>query len=1011
MQVKHIQRLVRSTITILILLGLGQPLFMTAQAASDQVDIAQSTSAPTDVPTETPVNTATEAPTETPANTETPTVAPTDTPDSTNTPTAIPTDTPDSTSTPTALPTDTPDSTSTPTVAPTETLANTETPTQVPTETATALPSETPSITPTSTSTSTPTQVPSIVPVAFSCESQYYYGSGQFAVDYDQNVVVLGVSQGQIIGTDRSITYVASSFLNLTGGTNYQLQIPVSSVSNWAGYSFDVLIDGIVVHTEDNFVTGSYLSDAFVYPAGASIEIKFYSGVWSAATINLPIDLGICPATPTPTPTFTPSPTPWILPTYTPPDNPFLTCRELDMVYLLDNSGSMSWDYNGAPKIEYAKDAIQLTNNWLFSFGYLEDVSGALVTFNNTGQLVSNYIDFQEGDDVNQFNTIVEGITAAGATNMAQGLQISKGLADDSAATSNAETRLIILLSDGAPTMDLAGNFNAATALADAQAQVDIIANQTDARIFSVAIFGDSFDDRILTYATNSTGGGYASVADLNNLQATIQSYLEDVCDFVDLSVDLEMSPNPEVQLEERAEYNVFVTSQLSPPASPNLYKSTTNVAITISLNTLDELDPTLFPVGSKNLDYINFENTGAEWECVALSNIEARCALRPGFTLPPNGIPIQVTTISARVPGRYYPENIFGRAELSTTFSEINAADDLDTDMLDVKKAWVFNSSELQLLESYTHVKFDPSLQVQELEHDYRPSDLVVNPLQVPIQVSFGAHFGDYDPSYPKLIAEYCFDKDVLDAAPIPTPQAPLIPPFPEPLKNLPANIPIGSCGVTDVVGGTYIIDYETNDDHYFEGSLYATDYSVTTIDFYESDRSGNISFEYTLPLAAPIDVELGDRANGKLGRYLGEEPVTCAFFDENVRSGGCIDFFDDYTPYTIATFPEYMWVNSEYFGLILMTTGGSPDTCATSSAVTAPYCVEDLDAKPGYYQFGGRIYGDTLFYDPIRLKSQPDNIVAFEFNDVDPTVDDDGLGLMISGNMRAIAPFIEQE
>ena len=124
------------------------------------VSIATPTVTPVETPTSTPVETAT--PTATPTSTATPTATPTKTatPTATPTSTATPTATPTKTPTPTATPTKTPTPTATPTKTPTPTATPTKTPTPTATPTKTATPTATPTKTPTPTATPTKTPTP-----------------------------------------------------------------------------------------------------------------------------------------------------------------------------------------------------------------------------------------------------------------------------------------------------------------------------------------------------------------------------------------------------------------------------------------------------------------------------------------------------------------------------------------------------------------------------------------------------------------------------------------------------------------------------------------------------------------------------------------------------------------------------------------------------------------------------------------------------------------------------------
>ena len=297
--------------------------------------------------------------------------------------------------------------TNTPTISATAIVTSTATPTIVVT------PTETPTETPTFTPTFTPTPLPEPLPVTFDCSVNYYSGGGDVILNYGDGTVTFNVSTGQNPSSAQYVYYDFGSIASMTDGTAYQLEIPISSISSWSGYTVKVIVNGSTIFTRRGFSAGTLTVDPFQYNDGDSVGIQFEADRYSAAEITTPVDLSNCPATLTPTPSPTATATPWVVPTYEPPDTPYLACKELDIVYTLDRSGSMSQYNNGQQKIWWAKEAIKDTNVWLNNFGYLDDMRVALVTFDTTSYFLSN----SGAVSYNQFSNYASLTTPLGLAN------------------------------------------------------------------------------------------------------------------------------------------------------------------------------------------------------------------------------------------------------------------------------------------------------------------------------------------------------------------------------------------------------------------------------------------------------------------------------------------------------------------------------------------------------------------------------------------------------------------
>ncbi len=474
--------------------------------------------------------------------------------------------------------------------------------------------------------------------------------------------------------------------------------------------------------------------------------------------------------------------------------------------------------------------------------------------------------------------------------------------------------------------------------------------------------------------------------------------------DPVDLEVDLTLGPN-NVALEQRLVYTVRAVNHASPPSTLNVYVPATNARVRINLNIVDSSG---WPAGSAPLDNVRFVNTHPSWSCMLLPGAVAQCDLRSGASMPPNGMFAAVTDIHVRVPGRYYGSVIAGRAEISTSMldvvgfnnfknpdgSKVPAADPLK---VEVEKAWVYTGLELPLIQPMTHARFNNVLDLplalngsKLTQFDFDSGKLIPNPLQVPIEVGFGAHFGTADqhnPVYSILIAKYCHT----------TPWS---------------AIDVGSCGKTNATSpkpNPYPYPYTTPglddsmlaDDHFMKGLIQLRQYQVDSVNRVQLEPStGNlIAQELIFPTggaSAPFLIPLGDSAAGEQGRYITAHSDACDHFSLIVP-GGCVDLRPDYDPVT--TPGRYMWSDAEFMGMIMMTSGGSTLSCASNPSLSGA-CVEYLAAQPALYEIQGSLAGNVVFHDEVRLRSEGATgfVKTLPIDEID-----------FSSVVQLIAPFVE--
>lgn len=820
----------------------------------------------------------------------------------------------------------------------------------------------------TQTQTATVTPTPSYTPlpildetVPFSCSLSDY--SGNTYTDSDSDFVTL-IPQDANRGGD--VTYRFDSFINLEEGKRYRLKIDIESVGASGSYEMVLLAGGQPVLAESQFISGVYQTTPFDFRAGMELLLRFSASSDASVNIKVRESLDNCPTpTPTPTatstatPTFTPTPsptplatsTPIPLPQWQPPATEYLKCNQLDLLYVVDRSGSMSWPTeNGTiAKIDSLKAALTETNDWLESFGDQVDDNNnryALASFATGSRIDSNWT-----EDTNWINERILDLVATGTTNMAQGFEDGVLLLQQS---DISRTPLLVLVSDGVANQ-LLNPTQTGDPIGDALYMLDQISTQTDARIFAVAMQGSSsFDITTLQYGVNLTGGELVEVRTDNGLLEALKSYLKTNCDFVDLEVSINIGPQP-VQLEERLSYEIFVTNNETPAGSDTFHQPTNDVTVKIDLNsiTLDK---------GKQISNIEILN-GPNWDCQLTAPKEITCQLNPNFALPPDGLENFVAEISARVPGRYFPGEIGVTAEVDTNATDTTHSNDLQSQTVEVKKEWVFTGLQETGFSSFTHVQYDDSvlstLSTSAEAFDYKANETIINPLQVPLQFSLGAEID----AYPRLVAAYC--QSIFESGGTP---------------------PAGSC---------------VSDDHYMDGSL--------ILDRFELDYlSQNIESGTSIggvPQLTEIDrflldtnVQLGNRDIGSNGRYVENDPDRCTTLSL-ILPGECQRFIGEHD----STVPlPYQWLDSEYVALNLTTSGGRDISCADINPA-AGACFINQSARPGIYIAKGNIYGNIFFYDEVRLKTQQNNSVLLEIND--------GNGIEFESAFQLITTFIEQD
>ncbi|MFK7801642.1 MAG: VWA domain-containing protein [Anaerolineae bacterium] len=709
--------------------------------------------------------------------------------------------------------------------------------------------------------------------------------------------------------------------------------------------------------------------------------------------------------TPTPSPTSTPSLIYPPLSPYQPPEEDFLQCDGLNLVYLVDTSGSMGNPFSpldATPKIEAARLSLIDANSFLNDFNDQDNVEISVVEFSSWPGGTGVVLDWTQ--DINVANTTISTtLNAGGWTNISRGLFFTEQQLTTNPPGGSGSS-LIIFLSDGEATENFAGTsqnqtgYNAQDTLDEVYAQIASIDANTTARIFALGLganVGSGFNVLPLQEAANVTGGEYVAVSTTSDLTTRLREYLEENCGWVDLEPSLIVRPEgvdavdasdtDEVQLEQNVVYDVGISNN----DDNDFYRAPNNVTITLTLQTVErEVGE---PLDSTPLDNITIDYTHPSFTCaLTADNKHVVCNLDPSKQIDlGETIPV-VVRVSARVPGKHYPDDIVAAVEVSTTYSDREPDNNEVTSTLDISKRWVYLGEAETGLSTFSHAKFDDDalsfVTPNETEFDKQPPDNLINPIQVPLWLSIGAEVE----SAPRLMAEYCYQ-------------------FYDPNTFTWAagnNPPGASC---------------SDNQHFIEGGFLFQNFSVVsaTVRVADSVSSSVFNFVETRSIrdidGNPVNIPLGNKSTAppEAGRYAENLDLAgissvpgCTTLNAFIP-GDCMMYIDKYVS---TTDPAYAWVPTEYVLLMLTTTGGRDFDCSNAAYLnTYTQCVHLGNAKPGLYQFSGRLSGNTVFRDDVRLKS----ISSDPFG---PFIVRVPIGHVINGidydsTIQYIAPFVDPE
>ncbi|HEW97329.1 MAG: hypothetical protein DRR16_06330 [Candidatus Parabeggiatoa sp. nov. 3] len=186
----------------------------------------------------------------------------------------------------------------------------------------------------------------------------------------------------------------------------------------------------------------------------------------------------------------------------------------LDIVYVLDVSGSMRASFGGQSRISAARQALLNLN---VSIAQQGDNNGrvGLVTFNSSGRMLSELT-----SDIDRISSIVSGTKAGGGTALHKGVDVATNMLSSRQNSENLP--LLVLFSDGG------------TSVSHARTSIDKLHRIIpDAVIYSVGV-GPSAATSVLQYAVDVTDGKLYSANDAVELTEALEEIFKEAgCSFV----------------------------------------------------------------------------------------------------------------------------------------------------------------------------------------------------------------------------------------------------------------------------------------------------------------------------------------------------------------------------------------------------------------------------------------------------------------------------------------------
>ncbi|MFK7800388.1 MAG: choice-of-anchor L domain-containing protein [Anaerolineae bacterium] len=361
----------------------------------------------------------------------------------------------------------------------------------------------------------------------------------------------------------------------------------------------------------------------------------------------------------------------------------------------------------------------------------------------------------------------------------------------------------------------------------------------------------------------------------------------EDYRIFIDCRTDLQIkatiNPTPTVQLSEFIDFDVSVVNNGPNPAR--------DMTVTF---TYPEFLTDLVPIPVNG------------WEC-AFDVSQAICT-KNGLAI---GEEEQVFTFSGRVPGTYPDDDVSGLIRVDQVIEDLVPSNNALDYLVEVDKQWTTVPNAQYIADLFLYTRFDEELEIiAASDRDFLPDDLIVNPLNIPIDIAPGIKAS----SYPTLTTPYCVDNGSA----------------------------IGCDRDTDIITGTILVQ----------------SYDLVTMTLQAVDESNLISSVKSIALAP----------DGS-GRHADSDPDNCLGWS-NELGGYCMAPYEVWAPWgpfgSGGKADLYAWTEGELTQLIFESAGGRGIGCQNQVG----NCLKFEDAKPGIYILQGSLEITYLFHDPDILR-----------------------------------------
>lgn len=177
--------------------------------------------------------------------------------------------------------------------------------------------------------------------------------------------------------------------------------------------------------------------------------------------------------------------------------------KDLDIVLVLDQSGSMADDFDGKSSRQYAmKQAVInfIDNVYENSTGLTSETRVGVVAFGTNSSVLNNLVSIKDSSNYQQLKNSINGLpnSPSGATRVDRGMN----LAQDMLSESNDREKVVIVFTDGVPTTSTDFDISVANkAIATAKSMKD-----TNTKIYSVGIFYGANPEQLYGPTKHSLG-------------------------------------------------------------------------------------------------------------------------------------------------------------------------------------------------------------------------------------------------------------------------------------------------------------------------------------------------------------------------------------------------------------------------------------------------------------------------------------------------------------------------